>query len=154
LVPSCGCLQPELKQKAFAPGESGSFKLRVQTANQLPGPKEYQVTVKYSDPEPREATVMFRVVLPLNQVFVRPPVLAFSIFPGAPPIEQEVSILDGRARHLKITRVDCYRNLASVEELESNSDESGHWRGRLNVSVAADLPPGRHETMLRIFTDD
>jgi hypothetical protein len=154
LLPSCGCLQPELKQKVFAPGKSGSFKLRVQTANQLPGPKEYQVTVKYSDPQPREASVVFRVVLPLNQVFVRPPALAFSTYAGAPPTQQEVSILDGRARHLKITRVDCYRNLAFVEQLEGELAETGHWRGRLNVSVAANLPSGRHETMIRIFTDD
>ena len=154
LVPSCGCLQPELKQTVYAPGEAGKFNLRVQTANQLPGSKEYRVAVKYVDSGPREANLVFRVVLPLNQVFVRPPALAVSLFPGAAATEQIVQIFDHRAEHLNITRVDCYRNMAAVEQLEAGADEHGHWRARLKVTVPGNLRPGRIETMVRIFTDD
>src|SRR4029077_20650754 len=72
LVPSCGCLQPQMNKKVYQPGTSGNFLVRVQTANENPGLKEYHVAIRYMDPEPREADVVFRVVLPDNQVFVRP----------------------------------------------------------------------------------
>ena len=39
LVPSCGCLQPQLRKFEFNPGETGYFHVRVQTANQNPGTK-------------------------------------------------------------------------------------------------------------------
>lgn len=154
LVPSCGCLQPQLKKWVYAPGESGRFDLRVQTANQLPGHKEYQVGIKYLDPEPRETNVVFRVQLSENQVFVRPPVLALSIPSGAPPTVQEVKITDRRGLHLNIVRADCSRNLAAVEQLEAAEGENGEWIARLKVTVPGNLPPGRHDTMVRIFTND
>lgn len=154
LVPSCGCLNPELKQRHYVPGETGGFKLRVQTANQLPGQKEYQVTVKYSDPEPREASVVFRVVLPENQVLIRPPALLFSLPEGSPPTEQEIHVVDLRDRHLKVTRVDCHRKIAAVEQLDDEVDDLGRWRGNFKVVVPGDLPARRYDELVRIFTDD
>src|SRR5262249_37660976 len=47
LVPSCGCLQPQLKKMVYEPGESGRFVVRVQTANEQAGQKEYHIGVKY-----------------------------------------------------------------------------------------------------------
>jgi hypothetical protein len=70
IVPSCGCLKPTLKKNEYQPGASGYFFVRVETANELPGQKEYRITVKYTDPEPRETDVTFRVALPDNQVNV------------------------------------------------------------------------------------
>lgn len=154
LTPSCGCLQPQLKKWVYAPGESGRFMLRVQTANQLAGQKEYQVGIKYNDPEPRETSVVFRVQLSENQVFVRPPVLALSIPSGSPPTVHEVKITDRRPRHLNIVRADCLRNLAAVELLEETEGEAGEWTARLKVTVPGNLPPDRYPTMVRIFTDD
>jgi hypothetical protein len=154
LVPSCGCLQPRLNKPKYEPGESGHFAVRVQTANETPGLKEYTVAVKYADPEPRETNVVFRVVLPENQVFVSPPALAlYHSGPGSLP-PQEIEITDRRGGHLQITRVDCTRNVARVELAGSEIDESGHWHGRLKVALPDKLPPGRVDAMIRIFTDD
>ncbi len=158
LVPSCGCLQPQMKKKSYRAGESGNFLVRVQTANESPGLKEYTVTIKYTDPEPREVDVIFRVVLPDNQVSVRPRALAFYQLGGqraAPGIEpQKIEVTDCRARHLNITRVECSREIADVELEEGEIDGAGHWHGSLKVAVPNRLPPGRVEAVVRIFTDD
>jgi len=154
LVPSCGCLQPRLNKQTYEPGESGHFMVRVQTANEAAGLKEYSVAVKYADPEPREANVVFRVVLPENQIFVAPRALVLYQNGEASLPPQEVEITDRRGGHLNITRVDCIRNLARVELAGSEIDENGNWHGRLKVTLPATLPPGRKEDMIRIFTDD
>jgi len=154
LVPSCGCLQPRLNRESYAPGEAGHFMVRVQTANESPGLKEYTVAVKYADPDPREANVVFRVVLPENQVYVAPRALVLfqEGAAGLPP--QEIEITDRRSGHLNITHVDCTRNVADVELARSEIDGSGHWHGYLKVTLPAKLSPGRAEAMIRIFTDD
>jgi hypothetical protein len=154
LVPSCGCLQPRLNRESYEPGEAGHFMVRVQTANESPGPKEYTVAVKYADPDPREANVVFRVVLPENQIFVAPRALVLFQEGASSLPPQEIEITDRRGGHLNITRVDCTRNVAQVEMAGSDVDENGNWHGRLKVTLPAKLPPGRMDAMIRIFTDD
>jgi hypothetical protein len=156
LVPSCGCLQPQMKKKTYRPGESGNFVVRVQTASENPGLKEYTITIRYTDPAPREVDVVFRVVLPDNQVTVRPRALAFYQLgeqgPGIAP--QKIDVTDRRGRHLNITRVECSRDIADVELAEVDFDEAGHWHAQLNVTVPNRLPAGRVEATVHIFTDD
>ncbi len=156
LVPSCGCLQPQLNKRSYEPGDSGNFVVRVQTANQSAGPKDYTIAVRYQDPEPREATVVFRVVLPENQVFVRPKVLILHQ-PGeasVPPQYIEITDRRGKDRHLNITSAECTRLFVETEILEGEVDQDGHWHGYLRVTVPGKLPPGRTDAMIRIVTDD
>jgi hypothetical protein len=154
LVPSCGCLQPRLNKASYEPGESGHFMVRVQTANEAAGQKEYSVAVKYADPEPRETIVVFRVVLPENQIFVAPRALVLFQEGGSSLPPQEIEITDRRGGHLNITRVDCTRDVARVELAGSEIDVNGNWHGHLKVTLPAKLPPGRVDAMIRIFTDD
>ena len=165
LVASCGCLLPHLKKKVYLPGESGFFTLNVQTANQAAGQKEYTIAVKYSDPQPQEALVVFRVVLPDDQVLVRPIALFFYQLGDAQPgvespaatlgIEpQAFEITDRRSRHLNIRRVECSRGEVQVELRDDEVDEAGIWHGRFRVRVEGRLPPGHREAVVRIFTDD
>jgi hypothetical protein len=153
LVPSCGCMQPKLDQREYQPGESGRFLLRVQTANQGEGAKEYHVTVKYHDPLPREVDLLFRLVLPDSRVFVKPRALAFYVL-GSKPVTQEVEIIDRRPEHLAIDLVECAPDLADIEILEETLDESGAWRGRVRVTVPGNAPDGRHQALLKVHTTD
>lgn len=179
LEPSCGCLRPRLgkidetpttsrrdptaaaprpwvEKKVYEPGEEGFFSLRVQTANQSPGQKEYTVKVKYKDPQPRETLVTFRALLPDDQVLVRPIALMFyQIGEGSratPPREFEV--IDKRPEHLNIARVECSRREIEITEVGNEVDEDGVWHGRFVVTVPDKLPPGHSETIIRIYTDD
>jgi hypothetical protein len=183
LEPSCGCLRPRLEKferridrpaadavegtspnnsrprvekKVYEPGEGGFFSVRVQTANQSPGQKEYTVKVKYRDPEPREAVVIFRVVLPDEQVLVRPIALMFyQLGDGNSESEpQKFEVLDRRGQHLNIAKVECSHPDIKIEETTSEVDEAGVWHGRFEVKVPNQLPPGQTETIVRIHTDD
>jgi uncharacterized protein DUF1573 len=160
LVPSCGCLQPRLDKNIYQPGESGKFDLHVQTANQKAGFKEYTIAVKYTDPEPREAIVTLRMVLPENQVFVNPPALSFIMLSDLPapagvlPQTFEVTDRRGEGRHLNITSVECVPRVADVDLEETYVDEEGHWHGRLKVTIPGQLPSQPVQALIRIATDD
>ena len=154
LVPSCGCLQPTMSRKLYYPGQAGHFELRVQTANQTAGQKEYHVTVKYADPEPQEVDLTFRVNLPENQVFIRPRALAIYQLSDQ-PMREKVEIVDRRGKSLNIVRVDCTRSqVAQVEMGESDVDDNGHARNRLWVNVPGNLPEAKVHAMIRVYTDD
>jgi hypothetical protein len=152
IAPSCSCLKPSVKKRDYQPGESGHFFVRVETANELPGQKEFRITVKYNDPEPRETDVTFRVVIPDNQVTVTR-ALTFWQW-GMESTTQDIEVIDRRPRHLTIKSFESTRNIAHVEPGESNIDEAGHWHGRLRVTVPGNLPPGRVDAVIHIVTDD
>lgn len=153
LEPSCGCLTPELRKKVIEPGESSDLLLRVQTANQEIGPKEYRLTVNYEDVKPRQANLVFRVILPDNQVLVRPRALVFYQL-GNGATSQELVVTDRRARPLEILGASCKSDLANVDVLESDQDEHGFRRLRVKVTVAGSVPPGRRQDVVTVFTND
>jgi hypothetical protein len=155
LEPSCGCLQPDMKKWVYYPGESGHFLLRVQTANQEAGAKEYEVAVKYEDPQPQETKVVFRVHLPDNQVFIRPRSLIVTNLGASTPTVKDIEIIDRRPEPLSIAKVDCTRsNIVELSPVTTEIDELGHTRFRFQVTIPADLPEGHVEAMLRVYTQD
>lgn len=155
LVPSCGCLQPTIAKKIYYPGQNGHFELRVQTANQNAGQKEYRVTVKYADPEPQEVDLVFKVVLPENQVFIRPRALAIYQLMSDQPTREKVEIVDRRGTSFNITHFDCTRSqIVRVEQGETEVDENGHTRHTLWIDVPGNLPEDKVHAMVRVYTDD
>lgn len=154
LIPSCGCLQPDVKKKTYEPQEAGQFFLRVQTPNQDPGQKEYRVKVQYEDPLPRERDLVFKVVLPQNQVLVRPKVL--SIYHGSEASEsiEELVITDLRTRPLEILGVSCTSQYVKAEVLPTDYNIAGPQRHRIKIMVQGAIPSGRHHSVVVISTDD
>lgn len=156
LESSCGCLQPQLApgSQQLDPGERGEFLLRVQTANQSVGPKEYRVTVHYRDPEPHETTVRFRVTLPDNQVVVKPRAVMIYLSEDSPML-QAAEVVDRRDRKLEITRIECQpADLAEVTHVATDDDDDGHRHYRLQIAVPGDLPSGNHRGTVWIHTND
>jgi hypothetical protein len=153
LVPSCGCLQPQLRKKDYAAGETGHFVVRVQTANQDAGPKEYRVKVRYTDPQPREAEVLFRVVLPDNKVFVKPRALAFYQLNGQ-PTTQEIEVIDHRPEGLVLQAVRSSTELASAELGDPEVDDQNRLKWRVKITVLGTVPPGRRDGVVTIITND
>ena len=183
LEPSCGCLQPRLQklakrldapqpkmgpkppaetqeavadQRVYEPGESGFFAVRVQTANQKPGLKEYTVKVKYKDPEPRETQVTFRVVLPEIQVLVRPIALSFyQIGESAQPTPPQVfEITDYRPDHLTVQKVECTHPDMTIREISVGVEDDGLWHARYEIAAPDRLPPGETHGLVRLYVDD
>jgi hypothetical protein len=167
LVPTCSCLQPRIARREIAPGAAGDFVVTVLTANQTPGPKEYQILVRYEDPDPRETSVAFRLVIPEEQVFVRPRSLVIYQGSQAAPHAQELRVFDLRPQTLSVTSVETNSPLVSARlvaddaedadptpETAQDSDADGTPAHRIRLRLVDDIPVGRHRAMVRIRTND
>ncbi|MEX1097559.1 MAG: DUF1573 domain-containing protein [Planctomycetales bacterium] len=154
LEPSCGCLQPQLLQRTYAPGEAGRFFLRVQAANEAPGPHEYFVEMKYTDPVPQSVRLTLKVVLPEQKVVLQPKSLMFYQL-GTSETSQEIVVTDYRGRSLQPIDVESSSpDLARVEIAGVDEDDEGHRRIRLRVTAAARVPPGIHRAVISLRTED
>ena len=156
LVPSCGCLRPQLLRKVYAPGEAGTLPLKVQTANEPTGRREYSVTIKYRDPEPQQAHITFRVTLPEDQVFVRPRALIFYVSAqNERATLQELVITDRRAQPLEIERIACANSSVEIGATwERETDEHGHRRFRIPVKVLPHPVNPRQQSVVTVYTRD
>jgi hypothetical protein len=166
LLPSCGCLQPQLRQHEYAPGETGEFYVRVQTANESSGRHEYTVGFEYEtladegasvESEPRLETLSFRVTLPERKVTVEPKGLAFYQLDGR-ETTREIFVRDFReppagGERLRLLDVRCASPLVKVAVGET-VDEAAHRKHEIRVTVSGDVPAGTHWETIEIHTDD
>lgn len=153
LVPSCGCLLPQMKKKDYLPGEKGEFLLRIRTTAQMPGPKEFIVTAHYTDIKARTRDVMLRAVFPEEQIYARPMSLSVHQL-GTSPVEQEVVVTDLRNSPASILGVSASSDLVQVAVLEPTKSTTGAKIQRIRVSVPGPIASGRHSVLIKIYTND
>ena len=153
LEPSCGCMLPQLKKKVYEPGESGEFLLRIKTAMQRPGPKEFFVKVHYTDSQPRTCDVYLRAVFPVEQIYVRPMSLTFHQL-GSSPVDQEIIVTDLRKTPAEIIGVESSSDFVKLEILKPTTTKTGAMQQRVRVTVPGSVPSGRQMASIKIFTDD
>ena len=158
LKPSCGCLNPRLERKEFAPGEGGEFFLRVRAANEKPGPHEYTCQVLYDDGQPREAEVRFKISLPEERVEIRPRSLIVYQFNNQ-PTTKEITITDFRAvpddrplARLELLEATCTLKFVEVAIGEAQFDEIGQRQQKVLVTLT-DVPPGTHNGSIIVRTN-
>lgn len=151
--PSCGCLKPRIAKRDYTPGENGELILPVQTPNQSPGPHDYRLLVRYTDPKPREVELSLKVVLPEKLLMVQPRALAVYQL-GRQRTIREIAVFDYPKLGLKLTGVEINSKLATVQLGESSVDEFGHPTHRVKVVVPAHVPPGQHRALVTITTDN
>lgn len=152
LTPSCGCLRPRLAKRDYQPGEVGKFILRMQTPNEAPGPHEYTVLMKYTDPVPREELLTFRVTLPEKMVTVRP--RALMIYQsGRTELTRKIVVTDWIKSGLQITGVKSNSPLVTVSHGVTQTNATGHQQHTILATTAATVPPGRQQILVTITTN-
>lgn len=151
--PSCGCLQPLVSGKEFAPGEDGQIILRMRPANESPGKKEYYADVKYTDPEPREVRLTFKLELPERGITVKPRALLVYQLSDEKTI-QELKISDSRDKPARIKDVSVNSPLVGVELGDRKPGETGGIETTVQVIVDGEVSPGRHDAVITVYTDD
>ncbi len=154
VVPSCSCLVPRLDRKRFDPGEDGRIVLRVQPANESPGPKELFCDVTYTDPEPRQVRLTFKLEIPERQLTVSPPALMVYHPEGSDPTVTSFTVTDGRKKPFEITGIETTSDLVAAVIGERNVTPQGEWQQSIKVTVPGKLPRGRNQVLLRIRTTD
>lgn len=156
LVPSCGCLAPQVSTRTLKPGEAGMLTIPVKTASEPAGPREYLVTVKYTDPAPREVLVTWKVQMPEKQVVVEPRVLMVlgQVLAGD---EHRIQIVDYRPaakeQPMKIEDVQSSTSLFTAVLTGSVTQEDAV-RQTIRLKLADALPPGQHRGVVSVLTSD
>ncbi|QDU50710.1 DUF1573 domain-containing protein [Gimesia panareensis] len=153
LIPSCGCLQPQLEKRVYKPHETGEFILKMETAGESPGQKEFFVDFKYADPVERTARLTFKVELPVRRLVVKPKALVIYQFTPGRTIHP-VTVSDYRGgKNFEITSVKSTSKYAKVKlgELE---DKQGLRQQKLDVIVEDLVPAGKHDGLIVIKTND
>ena len=154
LKPSCGCLQPRLEKRVYKPGESGMFFVRVETAGEDPGQKEYFINVRYTDPKPRNTELTFRFTLPERKIVVQPRALIFYQF-GRKRTTHEIVVTDyRRPSSLQVLAADCRSPLVTAKVGAPELDSAGNRQVRIAVSVSENVSAGRQQTVLTLETND
>jgi len=153
LNPSCGCLNPQLKKRIYKPGESGKFSLSVETANEKPGHHEYYVDVAYNDGQPRERRVTFKVNLPVHKVVISPKALVIYQLSDQ-KTRREIYVTDFRDQPLQILGVQCSSKLVRAEFSKTDRDSDGNYRSVISIEVDSQVPAGRHDALITVYTND
>jgi hypothetical protein len=154
IVPSCSCLVPRIEKNQIDPGKDGRIILRVQPANESPGPKELFADVIYNDPEPRQVRLTFKLEIPKRQMTVRPPSLMFFHPKGSASTTSVFTVADGRKTAFDITDVECKSEFVTTAIGERAASASGEWSQTVQITVAGELPEGKKQVLLRIRTND
>lgn len=167
---SCGCLKPEVivgdqrfrpndKDELLLPippGEQGMILLRVQMANQEPGHHEYTLTVETRPARSKESQstdLAFQLRVPDRGVTVRPASMVL-YHNGGRIEEQSITVTDMRPDHFRVEGVSCDSDLVQLRTEDAVADENGFRRIPIKLAVSDQVPPGKHVTVVRIFTDD
>lgn len=152
LVPSCGCLKPEVTTSVLAPGATGRLTVPIRTATEQPGFHEYTVNVRYTDSKPREVTLTVKVVLPEHSVTIEPKAL-FLMGKFGDDIEHQVRVSDLRAAPLSVQSVTASGNFLTPRIISQTRDSEGN-QAVIGVKVSEQLPAGNQRALIHVHTSD
>jgi hypothetical protein len=151
--PSCGCLEPHVSSRMIEPGGEGHIVLRMQPANETPGPKEFHVDLKYTDPQPRDVRLAFKVEIPEQGLSVRP--RALLVYQNADTaISKQIVVSDTRPTPARVEQVSVSNPIIQVALGDVHTTASGAIEQTVEVNVEAGVPAGRHEAVVTIHTSD
>jgi hypothetical protein len=158
LEPSCGCLrvQTAKKVRTYAPGETGSILVHLNTANERPGPHHYSIDVVAVGEQTQREQLTFRLVLPERKVSIEPSEVYFYQLTGQSET-RTVYLVDHRENPpapLDVTAVTPVSSTLSATVLPAEQDAQGRRRIPIELSVPAEVAPGAEETFVRIETSD
>ncbi len=157
LVPACSsCVSPDVTAKEIPPGGEGRVIFNVKTRNQAAGFHEYLVTVKYTDPEPHEVVLTYKVVLPEKQIEVEPRVLM--VMGRISSTDRDIiTIADHRPERaespMKILSVLSSSSMFTAQSAGQSVVEDVR-REAIEVTYAGNIPVGQHRGVITVTTDD
>jgi hypothetical protein len=147
----CSCLQAEAAEHLIAAGRSGTLRLRVNTLSASAGRHAWRVTLRYrAGGALCEQELLVRALV-VSEIIVQPPELTVY---AEGPTQHEVAVLDLRPAPLRIVRVEASAPHLHVGSVVETTDGTGRLVRRVRFTVVGDCPPGRHDDVLVLCTDD
>ncbi len=148
---SCGCLTPKLEQRRLQPGEEGALLMEVNTLSQAPGRHAWQVKLTYrTDDSSCEIPLRIKATL-IREIVVEP--AAVNVFADS-AVGSEIRVTDLRPQPLAIREIRTSCLGLQAQPAGESRDSADHLIRKIRLQVAENLPEGRHDEVLSIFTDD
>lgn len=144
---SCGCLAPRLERLRLPPGEKTTLHMDLRTLGHQDGPHAWNAQIVYRlDGATHQQPLTVKAVV-RNEIVLQPAALAMHV---ADALTQEVRLEDRRETPLSVRAASTSWKSVRVEV---KADRAGAYRLFVHAR-AADLPPGRSDGFLDIYTDD
>jgi hypothetical protein len=148
---SCGCLAPRLDRRFVDPGEAASLQVDVRTLGQAAGRHAWKAQVRYrAGTEVHELPLQIAAKV-VTEIVVQPAALTF-VAQGM--IRQELTLTDVRLQPLTVTAVEAGLPFLRAKVTDQGGDEAGRRLVKIGLESVGELPDGRHEGLLGIYTDD
>ena len=149
--PSCGCTTATPDRRRFAPGESGSLLLEVNTLTQPDGPASWRVTLICKSGESIEEKSLTLTARVQADITLEPSALVI-VSEGA--VDREVTLSDRRPHPLTVVKVETTSRQVRARVDEPSRGADGRWRCVIHLETPADMPDGRHDEALHLYTSD
>lgn len=147
---SCGCVHPSLEPTTLAPGASGTLKLEINTLTSNPGPTTYGLRLRFQDQGQLREQQYVLTAHVIQEIVVNP--ASITSF-GERPRPQTISLLDKRPTPFKPVKLERTSPFLDIEWVQPpQADPQPQYA--LKVSVRDDLPPGRHDHEIIVYTSD
>jgi hypothetical protein len=147
--PGCGCLQPELPKTRIEPQESSVIPVQVRTLGQGAGPRTWQLHLSYrAEGTLKECTLEIKARV-IAEITVQPAALTIDASTLA---SHEIVLSDLRAAPLAIDNIKTSSRHLSARVLEPTRKQ--HWHFPIRLEVGPELPAGRHDETVHIYTTD
>ena len=149
--PSCGCVTATPDRRRFGPGDTGSLLLEVNSLTQPDGPASWRVTLVCRCGDHAAETPLTLSARVRADVTLEPTALVVET-EGA--VDRVVTLTDRRPQPLTVLKAETTspRVRARVEEPCRTAD--GQWTCVVHLAASADLPDGRHDETLHLYTSD
>ena len=151
LRPSCGCVTATPDRRRFGAGESGSLLLEVNSLTQPDGPASWQATLRCRSGDRVEDTALTLTARVRADIVLDPSALVIET-DGA--VERTVTLTDRRPKALTVERVETTCPQVRVLAAEPRRIGDGPMTCAIHLEAPADLPKGRYDAILHIYTSD
>lgn len=148
---SCACIVPEFVPATLAPGQTGTLKMKINTLGVTGGQQAWRMTLRYKEAgQMQEAAVVLRAVI-APEIIVQPPEI---IVYADGPSRHEVAVIDLRPKRLHVTRAEASSPYLQATVQGDRQDAGGRIVTPITLEIGPNLPVGRHDEKLTIYTDD
>jgi Protein of unknown function (DUF1573) len=149
--PSCGCVTATPDRRRFAPGESGSLLLEVNTLTQPDGPTSWRAMVRWRCGDRLGETPVVLAARIQTDIVLEPTALVLTT-DGA--VDREATLTDRRIKPLTVLKAETTSERIKARVNEPRRGADGRWTWIIHLEAPADLPVGRHDEALHLYTSD
>lgn len=144
---SCGCLAPQWSDRTIPPGKQAALTLRMRTLGQAEGPRSWPLTLVTRTPGADAKHRLDIKATIRNEIVLQPPQVALFV---TQTLDHEITLIDHRSTPLAVTSWDAKMPGVRIEKIDAKPGTT-----RLKLSVdGAQLPAGRHDHVLHLYTND